>query len=218
MTTIFQRRRFFLLAAILAALTAGFSTGIAECQDSAKSGKFPRCILIIRHAEKTGSKTDVHLSETGKERAKLLPALFMASTSRTAPFPTPDFIFAARKSTDSQRPGETVTPLAMKLKLPINDDYHSSTKEVTKIGEKRKGANELRDELFSNAKYAGKTILICWRHGAIVELAKTLKVDNIPAKWEDGVFDRVWQISYDKQGKVSFFDRPQRLMAGDSPK
>lgn len=115
-------------------------------------------------------------------------------------------------------PVETVTPLAMKLKLPINDDYHSAMKEVSKNSEKRKGAKELRDKLFSNAKYAGKTVLVCWRHGAIVELAKTLKAENVPTKWEDAVFDRVWQINFDERGKAMFVDRPQRLMPGDSPK
>jgi hypothetical protein len=36
----------------------------------------PKQILIIRHAEKTGSKTDIHLNSRGYTRAAALPALF----------------------------------------------------------------------------------------------------------------------------------------------
>lgn len=102
MTTILRRTRFFLLAAVLGGLATSLSANRAEGQDQPKGGTFPRCILIIRHAEKTGLKSDFHLSEAGKERAKMLPALFLASAERTAPFPMPDFIFAARKSSDSE--------------------------------------------------------------------------------------------------------------------
>jgi hypothetical protein len=75
---------------------------------------------------------------------------------------------------------------------------------------------ELRDELFGNAKYFGKTILISWRHSTLPELARTLDASNVPAKWTDEVFDRVWQINYDDQGRATFRDRPQRLLAKDA--
>jgi hypothetical protein len=29
------------------------------------------------------------------------------------------------------------------------------------------------------------------------------------------VFDRVWQITYDAEGKAAFIDLPQRLLPGD---
>src|SRR6266852_4783353 len=76
----------------------------------------PRHVLIIRHAEKTDDPADVHLAKRGEERARALPQLFVASADRPEPFPTPDFLFATRATDRSNRPVETVTPLALKLK------------------------------------------------------------------------------------------------------
>jgi hypothetical protein len=114
---------------------------------------------------------------------------------------------------------ETVTPLAKKLKLTISDRFDSKLPSPDKTDDAKKpGAAELRDELFSTPKYYGKTILVSWRHSTLPELAKTLKADKVPAKWEDKVFDRVWQITYDDQGNATFRDRPQRLLPGDAEK
>jgi hypothetical protein len=187
-----------------------------------KNTKFPQNVLLIRHAEKTGEKEDVHLSKPGKERAEVLEQLFVASRDRPEPFPTPDFIFAAAAHKDSQRPVETVTPLARKLKLSIVDRYDSklpaSQNGAGQKAPKEEGMTELRDELFGSSKYFGKTVLVSWRHSTLPELAKTFKAGKVPEKWEDKVFDRVWQISYDDEGNATFRDRPQRLLPGDLEK
>ena len=176
-------------------------------------------ILIIRHAEKPQKETnDVHLSEAGKERAQRLYQLFVKSDKRPDPFPTPEFIFATHEGESSHRPVETVTPLAQKLKLTINEDYHNSIGAVVKKGKTYKGINSLRDDIFGNAKFAGKTVLICWHHGTIPDLAHALKAKEAPSKWKGEVFDRVWQINYNEQGEATFLDRPQQLMPGDSQK
>src|SRR5579862_5355950 len=119
--------RFTLMAAVaLSVVGVCFSCTFAPAKDAAKKNtKFPQQILIIRHAEKTGDKDDIHLSKAGQERAEVLYKLFEASKERPEPFPTPDFIFAASKSKDSNRPIETVTPLAKKLKLTIIDTFDS---------------------------------------------------------------------------------------------
>lgn len=202
-------RRITLLVLLgIACLCAGF----ASAQDGAKKNtKFPQCILIIRHAEKTGENGDFHLSKKGVERADVLYRLFEKSKDRANPLPTPDFIFAASNHKNSHRPLETVTPFAMKLKLTINQKFDS--KDDDKIGN-----NGLRDAVFSDSKYVGKTILISWRHGVLPELAKSLKATDAPTKWHDDVFDRVWQINYDNRGKATFLDRPQGLLPGDSEK
>jgi hypothetical protein len=201
------------LTALLAVAAVCVSDTRAPAEPEAKPNtKYPQHILLIRHAEKTGDKDDVHLSKKGTERADVLDKLFVPSKERPDPFPTPDFIFAAGHHKDSQRPVETVTPLAKKLKLTIIDRYDS------KVPPKKEGMMELRDELFGSPKYYGKTILVSWRHSTIGELAKTLKATKVPEKWEDEVFDRVWQISYDNQGNATFRDRPQRLLKGDAEK
>ena len=112
--------RFALAALVLA------GGGVRAEDEPKKNAKFPQLILIIRHAEKTGDKADIHLSKKGVERADALSMIFEKSKERPDPFPTPDVIFAASPSKDSNRPIETVTPLAKKLKkLTIGDKYTS---------------------------------------------------------------------------------------------
>ena len=214
-----------LLAAALGVAGVWFGGARAPAQDpTPKNTRYPQQVLLIRHAEKTGDKADVHLSRQGRERAEVLWQLFVASQDRPDPFPAPDFIFAASNENDSQRPIETVTPLARRLKLPINDTYESKLPAALRPDDgngktaKGPGMLGLRDDLFGQPKYFGKTILVSWRHSTIPELAKTLKASKVPAKWEDNVFDRVWQITYDDQGNASFRDRPQRLLPGDAEK
>ncbi len=194
--------RIGLLLALLGAVWLG--ANLAPAQDK-KNTKFPQCVLIIRHAEKTGEKGDIHLSKKGYERADALHRLFEASKERAKPFPTPDFIFAAANDKSSNRPLETVTPLAKTLKLAIHQKFDS---KLPKADEKT-GMHRLRDEIFGDSKYYGKTILVSWRHKALPELAKALKATNAPTKWEDEVFDRAWQINYDDQGTATFVNLPQ---------
>ena len=216
------RPRVAMVAAVLSVVGAWLGgTDVAAQNEPKKNTKFPQQILIIRHAEKTGEKDDIHLNKQGKERAEVLFQLFVASGERPNPFPMPDFIFAAADGKSSQRPLETVTPLSQKLKLSINDKYDSKLPVAPSDMDKRAkaaGMVSLRDELFSQPKYFGKTILVSWRHSTIPELAKTLKASKVPAKWEDNIFDRVWQITYDDKGAATFMDRPQRLLPGDAEK
>jgi hypothetical protein len=210
-----------LLAAVVSAVGVWLAGTSAPAQgDAAKNTKCPQQVLIIRHAEKTAEKTDFHLSAQGKQRAEALDQLFAASDHRPAPFPRPDFIIAASDSNNSHRPLETVAPLAQRLKLPVNHTYDSKLPAAGADGNGngKAGMLGLRDELFGNPKYFGKTILVSWRHGTIPELAKTLRANNAPATWDDNVFDRVWQITYDDQGSATFADRPQRLLPGDAEK
>lgn len=190
---------------------------VAASQAGGKS--LPKFILVIRHAEKPEKEAgDVHLSPAGKERAERLHHLFEKSDKRPDPFPVPEFIFATHNGENSHRPVETVTPLAHKLKLTINEDFHNTLNAVVKKGKTAKGINNLRDDLFGAGKFAGKTVLICWHHGTIPELAHALKATQAPDKWKSEVFDRVWQISYNERGEAVFADRPQQLMPGDSAK
>jgi len=166
---------------------------------------YPAHVLILRHAEKPTDESG-DLSPRGKERARALRHLFQKSESRPKPLPTPAFLFATRDSKKSQRPRETVTPLAKRLELKINDDY--ANKDFAKLAH----------ELFHDPRYAGKTVLICWHHGTIPGLAARLKVADAPKHWKDAVFDRVWRIDYEKTGTARFRDVPQQLLSGDAAK
>jgi phosphohistidine phosphatase SixA len=182
-----------------------FVASVPACAEEAKT--YPARVLLIRHAEKPPAEAEsVALNEKGKERAEVLRKLFKKTDKRPDPLPTPDFVFATKDSKKSHRPRETVTPLAKKLDLKINDSY--ANEDFAKLAH----------ELFTEPKYAGKTVLICWHHGTMPDLAAKLKATGAPKQWKDATFDRVWQIEYGSKGKSTFRDLPQRLLAGDSKK
>jgi hypothetical protein len=213
-------QRFALTALILSVLcrpAAAFSSASAEA--GGQPGKYPLHVLILRHAEKPDQDNDPHLTSRGAARAAALPSLFLIPPTfptKPAPLPTPDFIFATQESKHSNRPVETVTPLAKALgDMPIHAKHKDEDYQA------------VVDEIFGKAKYAGKTTLICWHHGkiphltlAILEKAKNgnkLK-DQVPKHWDDAIFDRVWQITLDDAGTAAFADQPQRLLFGDHAK
>jgi phosphohistidine phosphatase SixA len=177
----------------------GLVLTIAGCAAGPRPATFPKQVLLIRHAEKPDDDSP-DLSPTGRKRAEALPTLF-----ERGDFPAPDFIFAARASKNSDRSAQTVAPLAKKLKREVNASYANDDYD------------KLAAELLSDPRYEGKTVLICWHHGNLPELAEKLKGEGVPDKWKDGVFDRVWVLTYE-QGKGKFSRRPQGLLPGDSEK
>jgi broad specificity phosphatase PhoE len=183
-----------LLLFVVALLAAA---GVAWGQ-GAVSPQPPATILIIRHAEKlTGGRQD--LSPVGYQRASLLPKLFDGSRPD---LPVPQVLLAAHMSKHSNRPVETITPLAAALKLPVDstikdDDYEALAKELL------------------SGKYAGKVVLVAWHHGKIPQLASALGAQPPYTPWPAEQFDRVWRIDY-KDGKATLTDLPQQLLPGDS--
>jgi hypothetical protein len=164
------------------------------------TGQPPTTILIFRHAEKL-TNGESHLSETGFKRADRLRDLFVPPGVRPD-LPTPQVIIATHLSAHSNRPVETVTPLADALHLPIdssisNDDYATLAKSLL------------------SGKYAGKVVLIAWHHGTIPSLVTSLGAKPPVEKWPEEQFDRVWRIDY-VDGKATIKDLPQHLMPGDS--
>jgi broad specificity phosphatase PhoE len=187
------------VATLLAALTAGCSLGA----DVPKTQ--PKTILVIRHAEKPADDADIDLSPEGRKRADALPDLFQKSATRPDPFPTPDFIFATRASKHSNRPVETVTPLAKKLNLVVNAKFADDA------------FPKLVEELYRNPQYDGKTVLICWHHGMIPELVGALGATGVPDKFKGSVFDQVWVVTFDQNGKAKpLVIRQQVLLPGDT--
>jgi hypothetical protein len=119
----------------------------------------PATVLLIRHAEKlTDGRID--LSPTGFEHARLLPKVFSPAAARPD-LPTPQVLFATHISEHSNRPVQTVTPLAAALHLPIDDSFSNEDYPA------------LAAALLSG-KYAGKTVLVVWHHGKIPQLASAL--------------------------------------------
>jgi hypothetical protein len=167
----------------------------------------PSTVLIIRHGEKPGDpSTDndgdsVDLSTRGYERAAAL-AVYVPAT-----FGKPDFLFATQASKHSNRPIETITPLAQALSLSI-DDKHADD-----------AYTQVAKDVLSHPKYAGKLVLICWHHGKIPDLATALGGVAPTTHWHGKVFDRVWRIDYPSGGATSGLavqDIPQQLLYGDT--
>ena len=150
----------------------------------------PAQVVILRHGEKPQDPRNPDLSPVGEERADML------ATAIPRLFPHPDFLFAAAPSKSSDRPVETLTPLARALTMPLHADIADNGYEV------------LAADLFEKPDYAGKLIIICWHHGYIPDLALALKVPQAEIKhapgmdgmhWESDVFDLFWSIKFTGQ-------------------
>jgi hypothetical protein len=162
------------------------------------ASKAPAVIFLMRHAEKPLSDSkDPNLSPEGFKRAQALPKLFLDGT-----LPRPDFLFASAPSKHSNRPAETIAPLAQALNLKINVDYEDI--ESGPLAKKILGG-----------KYAGKVVVIAWHHGEIPNVAHDLGVTDAPRKWEPDVFDLIWKIQY-VDGKAEMTVLHEHLMPGDS--
>jgi hypothetical protein len=145
----------------------------------------PAQIILIRHAEKPADPANPHLSRAGVQRAQRLVSFITTDPAMTR-FGPPVAVFATRatKHDNGQRTQETVAPLARVLKLPVQTPY---------LG---KDYTALATLILANPAYGGKTVLICWNHEEIPQLAAALGVTPEPPKWKGSVFDLVYVISY----------------------
>jgi phosphohistidine phosphatase SixA len=159
--------------------------------------KGPRLVMIIRHAEKPEEK-DPNLSPRGYERADALAHLIPTH------FVKPDFLIATKRSSGSNRPIETITPLSKAINEPIESEF--SDEEVAEVAK----------QVLTDPRFRGKVILIAWHHGHIPELAKSLGATDAPKEWDSKVFDRVWELTY-SDNPVQFSNLPQKALPGDSP-
>jgi hypothetical protein len=190
----FTKKLFWVLSVLLLGLASGLYAQVPA------AGQAPATILIIRHAEKlTDGRLD--LSPVGFERAKLLPKLFLPAGVRPD-LPMPEVIIATHQSPHSNRPVQTVTPLAQALQLQIDDSIEDD--DYPKLA-----------AALLSGKYAGKIVLVSWHHGRIPQLAAALGATPPYTTWPAEQFDRVWRIDY-VEGKAILKDQPQQLMPGDS--
>jgi phosphohistidine phosphatase SixA len=148
----------------------------------------PAIVAIIRHGEKPADDSNPHLSDQGRARAAML--------ARTLPdiYPKLSALFACAPSKDSDRPYETIEPLAKVLGLTIDNSFadHQHAELAQKI-------------LEGSKSYSGKTILICWHHEQIPALARDdFGQASAPAQWSGHVFDQIWQIDYSAAGQPTF--------------
>jgi hypothetical protein len=146
----------------------------------------PAQVIIIRHADKPADDEDVNLSAKGRRRAAAWVS-FLTQDPRVLTNGTPVALFAAGSNKDdhSRRPEETLAPLAKKLELPIQTQFRNRDYAL------------LARELTRNPAYTGKTVLVCWVHDFMPELAGALGIPpNHRKKWKSDDYSRVWLITF----------------------
>jgi len=168
----------------------------------------PRQIVLLRHGEKPG-----HPSVDAESDGRSLSARGFARAGALAPyllheFGRPHHLFATQPSKHSNRPVETITPLARALGLEINDKHPDADYE------------RLAGHIIGNHKYAGEVVLVCWHHGKLPELTACLGGDPPQDRWPEAVFDRIWVIDYPDSAAaprgLPVRNLPQRLLFGDT--
>ena len=179
-------------------------------------------ILIIRHAEKPGESwpgpglttegvdDKKSLVVRGWQRAGSWSALFGAGLGGDD-FPEPAVIYAADPMAQtgdeaSQRPFETIAPLAARLNLKPIVRYA--------LGQEP----DLVAELIAKTG----TVLVSWEHKAIAAailpaLARGRTIDGMPSRWDGTRFDVVLRFDRGAPGAPwSFRQLFPRLLSGDS--
>ena len=163
----------------------------------------PAQVIIIRHAEKPDEGNGLSLA--GRERAASLVPYFR-ETDELLKFDTPVAIYAQapKKETSSVRSFQTVKPLADALHITVNQSFN------------RDQYKSMVDEITHKDAYVGHTVLICWEHKVIPDIAADFGVEDAPKTWHGRDFDRTWIITFRPDKEPEFKDLPQKLMYGDS--
>ena len=191
----------------------------------------PTKIMLIRHGEKPpkspGKNGPWDVEENGQtgngkslivpgwQRAGALNGFFAPyrSTPSNPEIATPDYIYAASPQGESQRPWETVTPLAAWLSYAEGTPQFNVSYSI--------GGGE--QELVASVLGLSGIVLICWEHDNIMpnimkNIDGQVKISNyksIPKKFPD-VFYLVWVLELDSSGKkYKWSSVNQNLMAGD---
>jgi hypothetical protein len=151
----------------------------------------PAQIILFRHAEKPADKANPHLSPEGVRRARQLVG-FLSSNPVVNKYGKPVAIFATQttKDGDGQRTQETVAPAAAALKLAVQTPF---------VG---KDYRQLAKLILGNPAYAGKTVVICWNHDVMAELAAEFGVSPTPPAWKAKEYDQVYLITFPGKAAV----------------
>ena len=162
----------------------------------------PAQVILIRHGEKPDTGNE--LNQQGFERAKALPG-FLLKNSVVNQFGAISAIFAMapKDKNGSVRAIETVQPFSDQTGIKIRQKFlRDDVKQLVKK--------------ISDSKYDGQTVLICWEHSVIPEIAAAFGAKSAPASWDGGnVFDRAWILTF-KNDQIKFQDIPEHVLPGDS--
>ncbi len=175
----------------------------------------PAKIMIIRHGEKPadgnpdpgldpdGAFDPRSLTAKGWQRAKALAGYFCDPSAQH--IARPDYIFAAKPNEESQRPLQTVTPLANRLWPPagVSAAFDASHDQDEFSG------------LVADVMAKTGTVLISWEHKRIPLIVEHLpNPPSVPPKWKGARFDLVWVLDASADG-WTFHMVDQHLLPGD---
>lgn len=137
-------------------------------------------IYLIRHGEKIDDD-HIGLSNTGKQRAQCVKNVFAEVDRRV------DYIIVQDYKSNGKRirPYNTVKPLADKLGLEV--DHHCDKKDEDCV----------YDTIKKAAKDGKRTILVCWEHKHLTDIAEKLGIKGF--EYPDDRFDVVFS---EENGKV----------------
>ncbi|AWA42524.1 MULTISPECIES: flagellar basal body-associated protein FliL [unclassified Pseudomonas] len=174
---------------LAAAVIAVAVLGLIYADHPAQSGLRNATVLIIRHAEKPTEGSV--LNARGEERARAYADYFnpLKLDGQTL---IPERLIAAGDSPESSRSRLTLTPLAERLNLSIEQPYiNGEVHELVKLLRKSNQA---------------PTVLIAWHHGHINKLLKAFGGDATALmgqrKWPDDVFDWLIVLRFDDEGRL----------------
>lgn len=191
----------------------------------------PTKIMLIRHAEKPpdppnksgpwdikedGTSGKGHsLIVAGWERAGALIGFF--APYKTVPakskIATPDYIYASNPKGETERPCETVTPLARWLKYTPGSPRFNLSYDIDK------DENKLADDVLQHSG----SVLICWEHNNIIKIVGKINEKYPISNYEElkkhpwpDIFNLVWVLDYDhKQNQYTWTHTHQHLMPDD---
>jgi hypothetical protein len=176
-------------------------------------------IMVIRHGEKPqgasvpygvtieGVQDAESLLVAGWTRAGALAVLFAPARGplQSPGLAVPQYVFAAPDAAGSasERPMETVSIVAQKLKLATDSKYS--------VGDET--------ALSAAAMACDGVVLVGWEHDHIPLIANAILGNpTAPQRWPGNRFDMVWVFDLDASTNgYSFSQVPQLLLAGDLP-
>ena len=146
----------------------------------------PAQIILLRHGDKPDEATNPHLSAKGLERGLAFASLVTTNrTLLTNGLPVALFATKPTEKRNGVRASETLEPLAKELKIEVQAPFRKTDYE------------SLARLILEKREYDGKTVVICWVHTYLPELARELGVKPKPGAWKKDNYDRVWVIDYE---------------------
>ena len=139
--------------------------------------------MFIRHGEKPGDDGPPHgINQQGESDPHSLSVRGWTRAGALVAVPERVIATKATDSYKSKREVHTVTPLAKRLGLSIDDSFDHSQS----------------DALVASVLDGGQSALIAWHHGSMPAVLGRFEVVNsgdIPKHWPEERFDLIWLLA-----------------------